>query len=100
ADDRAVPRDVRDVERGARAGEREDLGLVLFVAREDRRDDLRVLLEAVGEERAQRAVHDAAGEDLFLALARLALEEAAGDLAGRVGLLDELAGEREEVDAG
>src|SRR6185312_11982866 len=97
ADDRAVPGDVGDVERGAGAGEGEDVGLVLLVAREDGRDDLRVLLEAVGEQRAEGPIHDPAGEDLLVALAGLALEEAAGDLAGRVRLLDELAGEGEEV---
>ena len=58
------------------------------------------LLEALGEERAERAIHDAAGEDLLVALARLALEEAARDLAGGERLLDVLAGEREEVEAG
>ena len=100
ADDRAVPGDVGDVERGRGAGEGEDVGLVLLVAGEHRRDDLRVLLEPVGEERAQRPIHDPAGEDLLVALAGLALEEAAGDLAGRVRLLDELAGEGEEVEAG
>ena len=100
ADDRAVPRDVGDVERGARARESEDVRLVLLVAGEDGRDDLRVLLVPVREEGAQRAIHDAAGEDLLVALAGLALEEAAGDLAGGVGLLDELAGEREEVQPG
>ena len=87
------------MQRRAGAGEREDVGLVLLVAGEDGRDDLRVLLEAVGEERPERPVHDAAGEDLLVALARLALEEAAGDLAGGVRLLDELAGEGEEVEA-
>ncbi len=100
ADDRAVPRDVGDVERGARAGEGEDLGFVLLVAREDGRDDLRVLLETIREERAKGAIHDATGEDLFLALAGFALEEAARDLAGCVRLFDELAGEREEVETG
>ena len=35
-----------------RAGQREDVGRVLLVAREDGRDDLRVVLEALGEERA------------------------------------------------
>ena len=39
-------------------------------------------------------------EDLASRQAALALEEAAGDLAGGVRLLDVLAGEREEVEAG
>jgi hypothetical protein len=81
------PRGCRRCERSAGAGEREHVGLVDAVAREHRRDDLRVLLVALGEERAKGTVHDAAGEDLFVAQTPLALEEAARDLAGGVGLL-------------
>ena len=69
------------------------------IGRHHRGDDLRVLLVALGEERPQRAIHQATGQDLVVALARFALEEAAGDLARGVGLLDVLAGEREEVEA-
>ena len=94
-----APRDVRDVERRARRRHREDVGRVLLVAREDGRDDLRVVLEALGEERPARAVDEARGEDLLVALAPLALEEAARDLAGGERLLDVVAGEGEEVDA-
>ena len=83
-----------------RAGHREDVGRVVLVAREDRRDDLRVVLVPLGEERAARAVHEPRGEDLLVALAPLALEEAAGDLAGGERLLDVVAGEGEEVEAG
>ena len=79
---------------------REDVGGVLLVAGEDGRDDLRVVLEALGEERTARAVDEARGEDLLVALAPLALEEAAGDLAGGERLLDVVAGEGEEVEAG
>src|SRR5581483_6058085 len=53
----------------------------------------------LGEERAAGAVDEARGEDLLVALAPLALEEAAGDLAGRERLLDVVAGEGEEVEA-
>ncbi len=82
-----------------RAGHREDVGGVLLVAREDGRDDLRVVAVALGEERPARAVDEARGEDLLVALAPLALEEAAGDLARGERLLDVVAGEGEEVDA-
>ncbi len=98
--DRTAPRDVRDVERGASGRHREDVGGVVLVARQDRRDDLRVVLEALGEERSARAVHEPRREDLVVALPALALEEAARDLAGREGLLDVVAGEGEKVDAG
>ena len=46
-----------------------------------------------------RAVDEARGEDLLVALAPLALEEAARDLAGGERLLDVVAGEGEEVEA-
>ncbi len=81
------------------AGHREDVGRVVLVAREDRRDDLRVVLVALGEERTARAVDEARGEDLVVALPPLALEEAAGDLPGGERLLDVVAGEGEEIDA-
>jgi hypothetical protein len=60
-------------------------------------DDLHFVEEAVREQRADRAVDQAAGQRLQLARAAFALEEAAGDLAGGVGLLDVVDGQREEV---
>ena len=58
------------------------------------------LLEALDEERADRPVDQAGGQHLLLGGARLALEEAARDLAGGVGLLLVVDGQREEVLAG
>ena len=86
--------------RRRRRGHREHVRRVLLVAGEDGRDDLRVVLVALGEERTARAVDEARGEDLLVALAPLALEEPAGDLAGGERLLDVVAGEGEEVEAG
>jgi hypothetical protein len=63
-------------------------------------DDLHFVEEAIGEQRADRAVDQAAGQRFQLARAAFALEEAAGDLAGGVGLLDVVDGQREEVLAG
>ena len=97
--ERARPRDVGDVQRRARAGHGERVGRVDLVRGQHRRDDLRVALVPFGEQRPERPVHDAAGEDLFVPLPPLALEEAARDLTGGEGLLDVLAGEREEVEA-
>jgi hypothetical protein len=98
--DRAVPRDVGDVQRGARGAQRDHVRRVLLVGGEHGRDDLRVLLVAVREQRAQRAIHHARGEHLVVAQAAFTLEEAARDLAGGVRLFDVLTGEREEVEAG
>jgi hypothetical protein len=76
--------------------EAEDVVVVLLVGGEDVDDDLHLVLEAFREERPDGAVDDPAGEDLLIARTPLALDEAAGDLARRVGLLLVLDGEREE----
>ena len=71
----------------------DDLG----VQRQHVDDDLHFVEEAFREQRAERAVDQARGQRLELARAAFALEEAAGDLAGGVGLLDVVDGQREEV---
>ena len=83
---------------GACTGEGKHVRPVLAVAGEHRGDDLRVLLEALWEERTKWAVDDATGENLFFSLATFTLEEAAWNAAGCVRLFDELTGERKEVE--
>ena len=61
--------------------------------------DLGLAGVALGEERPQRAVDHARGEDLLLVRPALALEEAAGDLAAGVGVLAVVDGQGQEVDA-
>ncbi len=78
----------------------DDVGIVLEVVRQNRHDDLRVILVALDEKRADRAVDQAADERLLLRRTALALEIAAGDAAGRVGAFLVVHGEREEVEAG
>ena len=68
------------------ASEREHVGVVLLVGGDDVDEDLDFVLEAFREERADRAVDDAALQDLGVVRAAFALDEAAGDLAGGVGL--------------
>ena len=97
--DRARERDLADRQRGRRGDRAEDVGLVLLVGREDRDDDLDVVLVALGEERADRAVGQAGGQGGRLGRARLALDEAARDLARGVHALLELDRQREEVEA-
>ena len=98
--DRALERDLADRQRGGRGDRPEDVELVLVVRREGRDDDLDVVLVALGEERADRPVGEARRERRRLGGAALALDEAAGDLAGRVHPLLEVDGEREEVETG
>ena len=72
----------------------------LGVERQHVDDHLHFVEEAFGEQRADRTVDQARGQRLVFARAAFALEEAAGDLAGGVGLLDVVDGQREEVLAG
>ena len=98
--DRAVERDLADRQR-RRCGDRaDDVGEVLLVGREDRDDELDVVLVALGEERPDRPVRLAGGQDRVLRGARLALDEAARDLARGVHPLLEVDRQREEIEAG
>ena len=62
-------------------------------------DDLRVVLVAIGEERADRAVDQAGNQRFLFARTALALEIAARDLAGGIGLFLVVDGQRKEVEA-
>ena len=70
-----------------------------MVGGQDGGDDLDVVAESMGEERPDGPVHEAGGLDGDLARAPLPLEKTAGDLAGGIHLLFEVAGQREEVDS-
>ena len=98
--DGAVEGDAGDRQRGGGADHGGDVSLDFGVQADDVDDDLDFVEEAFGEQRADRAVDQAAGQRLVLGGAALALEEAAGDLAGGVGLLEVVDGQREEVLAG
>ena len=65
--ERAGERDVADHERGARANDEEDVGIVLAVRAQEHADDLRVVEATFREERAQGTIGHAAGEDFFFA---------------------------------
>jgi hypothetical protein len=96
----ASPRDGAEHQRERGAGEGQHVRGVDAVRRHDGGDDLDLGAPVLGEERAARAVDEARRQRLVVAQAALALEEATGDLTGGVGLLDVLAGEREERHAG
>src|SRR5205807_2482789 len=80
--------------------DREDVWLVLLVRAERRDDDLHIVAEPFGEERSDRPVGQASGEDPLLGGAALAPRKGAWDLPCGVEALLEVDGEREEVDAG
>ena len=63
--------------------------------------NLHFVVEPLGKQRPDRPVDQAAGERFLHRRPAFALEEAAGELAGRGGPLAIVAGQREEVgDAG
>ena len=80
--------------------DREDVGIVLLVGREDETDDLGFVEVPRREERPQRPIGQAAGDDLLLGGASLALEEAARDATRRRGVLAVVDGEGAESLAG
>ncbi len=84
---------------GGRAVEGQDVERVDLVHRQDRRDDLGLVAVALGPQRPDRPVGHARGQGRPVARARLALDEAAGDLARGVHPLLDVHGEREEVRA-
>ena len=77
-----------------------NVGIDLGIDRHHRRDHLHFVEEAVGEQRPDRAVDEARGQRLLLRRTSFALEKAAGDLAGGVGLFLVVDGQRKEVLAG
>ena len=97
--DRAVPGDIGDGERGGGADQSRDLGRAVVVDAHDRRHDGDVVAEVGGEERADGAVDDAAGQDALFAGTALAAVERTGDAADGVELLLKVNGEGKEVDA-
>ena len=97
--DRAEERQRRDHQRRRGAVDAEDVVRRDEVGRKRGADDLHLVPEALRPERPDRAVDHPRGQDRLLGRASLALEEAAGDLPGRVHPLLDVDGEREEVRA-
>ena len=99
AGDGAVPGDVADGHGGAGADHGGYLGGAVAVDAEDFALDGDVVAQVAGEQRAHRAVDQAAGQHCGQAGAAFAAHEAAGDAAHGVELLVEVHGEREVIDA-
>ena len=98
--DRAGERDVGKAEGGGGAVHREDVGVVFTIGAEQDGDDLGVVEIAFREERPQRAVGHAAGEDFLFGGAAFAFEVTTGENAGGGGFFLVFHGEREPGLAG
>ena len=72
--------------------------MVVWNGGEHQRDDLRFVPPAGGEQRPDRTVNHARGEDFLVRHLAFALEEPAGNAAGRVGVLAVVDGQGQEVD--
>ena len=84
----------------ATAVDGQHVGIVELVVRDDERLDLGIHLVPVGPERTDGPVRHAHREDLLRGRSGLALQEAAGDLAGGVALLAVVDGEGKEIEPG
>ena len=87
----------REGRRGA--GDGQHVAVVLDVGGEHERDDLRLVAPSGGEERPDRAIDEPAREHFLLARLAFALEETAGNPAGRVRVLTVVDRQRQEIDA-
>ena len=98
--DRTLEGDAGNREGGRGADHRGDVGIDFGINGEHVNDDLHFVEESIREKRTDRAVNETAREGFLLGRTAFALEEAAGELARGIGLLDVVDGEREEVLAG
>ena len=94
--DGAVERQAGDFQGRGCADEGRDVGVDLRVDGQHRGDDLHFVHVAGREQRANRAVDEAAGQHRVFGRPALALEEAAGDFARGVGALLVFHGQREK----
>src|ERR1043166_9164184 len=94
---RAVPRNIAHHQRRARANEAENVRIVFTIGTEDDGLGLDFIVPAFGEQRTERAIRQAAGEDFFFGRTAFALEVTARELAGRGRFLAVIDGQREEI---
>ncbi len=97
--DRALERRAGDRQRSRGCHQRQNVRIVFHVVRQHGDDDLGLVAPAVDEQRADRAVDQAGNQRFLFGRTSLALEVAAGNAAGSVGLFLIVDGERQEVDA-
>ena len=97
--DRTLERHARQRQRRRAAQQRRNVGIDIRIQRDDRGHDLDVVVEAVREQRTHRTIDQARGQRFFFSGPAFALEEAAGDAARGIGLLDVIDRQREEITA-
>ena len=95
--DRTVERNPRQRDRRRSPDQRRDIRIDFRIHRHDGRDDLHVVIEAIGEQRSERTVDETRGQRLLFRRPPFAAEESAGNLARGVGLFLVVDRQREKV---
>ena len=85
-----------DRQRRRRARDGQRIGILFGVGRQHHGDDLGFVQKALGKQRADRPIDQTAGENFLFRGTPLAFDESARNLAGGVGVLPVIDGEREE----
>src|SRR5205807_682058 len=98
ASDRTLERHPTENHGHRRARYGDDVERVHVVYRQDRRDHLDLVTEALRERRAKGAVGETSGEDRRLRCTSFSTEETAWDLPRRVHAFFDVDGQREEVE--
>ncbi len=98
--DRTAEGQARQRQRGGGADQCRNVGIDLGIDRQHDRDDLYVVDEPIGKQRADRPVDQTRSQRLFLGGPALTLEETARNATGGVGLLDVVDGQGEEIPSG
>ena len=96
--DRAHEGKSRDRQRSRGTDQGGDVRIVFQIMADRGADDLRFIAIALVEERADRAIDQTGGQNLFLCRTAFTLEEATGDFARGVCLLLVVNRQREEID--
>ena len=92
-------RNVGDGQRGRSAVDGRHVRIIFGIRRKHQRDDLSLVAETFGEQRADGTIDLPAGQDLALAGPAFALDEAAGNAAAGVSVFAVVNREREKIDA-
>ena len=79
-----------------RCEQRQHVGVVFLIGRDDVDEDLDFVFESLRKQRTDGTVDDAAGQDFMIVGAALTLDETTRNLTGGVGLFLVLDGEREK----
>ena len=95
--DRAVERNAGNSQRRRDSDQCRNVGIDFGIARKHVRNHLHFIVKPVRKQRTDGPVDQTGGQCLLFRRPAFALEEAARNLASGIGLLDVIAGERQEV---